>query len=83
MSKNYRDELDFITMRNKALDQLRSGESLTGEGGVFSPLLKEFVESALAGEMAGHLDTEERMRGNKRNGKGHKDIEDCNWQHRH
>ncbi len=61
-------------MRDKALQQLRSGESMTGKNGAFAPLLKEFLEAALEGEMAAHLDEEERATGNKRNGRGSKRV---------
>ena len=55
-------------MRDKALAQLRSGESFTGKDGALGPLLKEFLEAALDGEMSYHLDESERQIGNKRNG---------------
>jgi putative transposase len=42
---------EFKVMQAKALEQLRSGQSLTGKGGVFAPLLKEFLETTLAAEM--------------------------------
>ena len=61
-------------MRDKALEQLRSGQSLTGKDGVFAPLLKEFIESALEAEMSTHLDDFERLSGNKRNGKKSKTL---------
>ena len=61
-------------MRDKALSQLRSGESLTGKDGAFGPLLKEFLEAALDGEMSSHLDDSERQKGNKRNGRGSKRV---------
>jgi transposase-like protein len=61
-------------MQAKALDQLRSGASLTGKDGVFGPLLKEFIETALEAEMEGYLDDFERSNGNKRNGKGIKTL---------
>lgn len=38
-------------MRDKALEQLMKGQSLTGKDGVFAPLLQQFSESALEGEM--------------------------------
>ena len=63
---------NYLAMRDKALEQLRSGESLTGKNGAFAPLLKEFLEAALDGEMSAHLDTQERIDGNKRNGRGRK-----------
>ncbi|MGO1245208.1 MAG: hypothetical protein ACTMH4_14080 [Sphingobacterium sp.] len=31
-------------MKNKALAQLRSGESLYGKNGAFAPLMKKFLE---------------------------------------
>ncbi|WP_175550029.1 transposase, partial [Mariniphaga anaerophila] len=64
----------FKAMRDKALEQLRSGRSLTGKDGVFAPLLKEFIESALEAEMSTHLDDFERLSGNKRNGKKSKTL---------
>jgi len=61
-------------MRDLALEQLKSGKSLTGEGGVFAPIIKEFLENALQAEMDAHLSDEERNNGNKRNGKGSKTV---------
>lgn len=69
-----RTSKDYEEMRDKALRQLRSGESLTGKDGAFAPLLKEFLESALEGEMSAHLDEHERSNGNKRNGRGKKIV---------
>lgn len=65
---------DYKELQKKALLQLRSGQSLTGKGGAFAPLLKEFIESALKAEMEVHLDDQERNLGNKRNGKGVKTL---------
>ena len=65
---------EFKLMRDKALEQLRTGQSLTGKDGVFAPLLKEFIESALESEMNAHLDDFERLTGNKRNGKKSKTL---------
>lgn len=69
-----RTSKDYLQMRDKALKQLRSGESLLGKDGAFAPLLKEFLEAALDGEMSSHLDEQERSCGNKRNGRGHKRV---------
>lgn len=65
---------EFKSMQAKALEQLRTGQSLTGKDGAFSPLLKQFIESALEAEMSAHLDEQERSEGNKRNGKGSKRL---------
>ncbi len=34
---------EFKIMQAKALDQLRTGQSLTGKGGAFAPLLAQFL----------------------------------------
>ena len=65
---------EFEAYKAKALEQLKSGQSLTGKDGVFGPLLKSFIESALESEMEGHLGGSERKQGNKRNGKKSKTI---------
>lgn len=68
------DSEEFKTMQKLALEQFRSGKSLTSKGGAFAPLLKQFLETALEAEMHEHLSEEERASGNKRNGKGRKTI---------
>lgn len=65
---------EFKAMQAKALEQLRTGQSLTGKDGAFSPLLKQFIETALEAEMEAHLNQQERSLGNKRNGKGSKRL---------
>jgi putative transposase len=65
---------ELAEMQKLALEQLRSGKSLYSKGGAFAPLLKQFLESALEAEMETHLSEEERQKGNKRNGKGHKTL---------
>lgn len=66
------EELD--NLEKNALDQLLSGKSLFGKDGAFAPLMKQFLEKALDSEMESHLGKEERLKGNKRNGKGTKTI---------
>jgi len=65
---------EFKQLQKKALEQLQTGQSLTGKDGVFAPLLKQFIESALEAEMQGHLDDLERKTGNKRNAKKSKTL---------
>ena len=67
-----KEELD--KMQKKAIEQLKTGQSLTGKDGVFAPMLKQFLEAALEAEMEAHLDEEERSKKNKRNGKGSKTL---------
>ncbi len=61
-------DFDFDSMKDKALEQLRSGESLYGKNGAFAPLMKKFLEVALEAEMESHMDEAQRSGGNRRNG---------------
>ncbi len=61
------EQLDYELMKQKALEQLRSGKSLYGKDGAFAPLLKSFLDSALEAELENHLDQDERLSGNRRN----------------
>jgi putative transposase len=65
---------EYKKMQDKALEQLKSGKSLTGKDGAFAPLLKQFLESAMETEMDEFLDDDERARRNKRNGRGSKTV---------
>ena len=67
-------DTNYEKLREKALKQLRSGESLFGKNGAFAPMLKGFIEKALEAEMEDHLDQEQREQGNKRNGKRSKTV---------
>jgi transposase-like protein len=51
-----------------------SGKSLFGKDGAFAPMLKNVLKKALSAEMDSHLDSDERSKGNKRNGKGNKKL---------
>lgn len=45
-----------------------AGKPLTGKDGVLAPLLENLLNAALEGEMDAHLDDDERLTGNRRNG---------------
>ena len=66
------ENFDFEAFQKTATDRIRSGSPLLGTDGVFTPLLKAFLESALEAEMAEHLDGEESS--NRRNGHGKKQV---------
>lgn len=59
---------DYEALKQKTLEQFRSGKSLFGKDGAFAPLLKDFLESALQAEMEAHLTKTGRDNGNRRNG---------------
>jgi putative transposase len=66
---------DFDDFKQKAMKELYAGKPLMGESGIFTPLLKHFLEATLQGEMSNHL-TSEKSEGktNRRNGLSKKSV---------
>jgi putative transposase len=66
---------DFETFKREAIKGMYEGKPFNGEKGIFAPLMKHFLESALQGEMDFHL-KEEKAKGeeNRRNGKSVKRV---------
>ena len=56
-----KEEFDFESIKNKAIEQLKAGKPLLGKDGAFAPLLESILNAALEGEMDAYL-TEERTR---------------------
>lgn len=67
------DSFDYEAFKKAAIKGLYDGKPLTGQDGLFAPLLKHFLESALEGEMDNHL-TQSRPQANRRNGKTSKIV---------
>lgn len=63
---------DFEAFKKQAATRLKNGETLLGKDGVFTPLLKEFLEEALEGELEAHLEAAEAP--NRKNGKSKKQV---------
>ena len=54
------------------MERLKAGKGLLGAEGALTPLVKEFLEEALAGELEGHL--AEKEEGNRKNGSNRKTV---------
>ena len=67
---------NYNEFKVEAIEKIKSGQPLTGKGGILTPLLKELLESALEGELEAHL-LENREAGisNRRNGKSSKQVQ--------
>lgn len=69
------EPIDYESIKKQALEQFRSGKSLTGKGGAFAPLFKQFLEAALEAELDEHLSEEaEDSNSNRKNGKVKKTV---------
>lgn len=64
----------FEQIKKEALQQFKEGKSVFRKGGAFAPLLQNVLEAALEAEMSEHLSQEQRIQGNKRNGRKSKTI---------
>lgn len=77
---NNSQSIDYELIKKQALEQFRSGKSLTGKGGAFAPLLKQFLEAALEGELESHLSDQESENSNRKNGKTSKTVKTTDGQ---
>lgn len=73
--KEDKEEFDFKAFAKQAGDALRAGKPLAGKDGVFTPLLKMIIESALEGELDDHLVDTRKTGKNRRNGHGAKNLQ--------
>ncbi len=66
---------DFEQYKTQAVEGLLNGQPLTGTDGVLTPLIKEFLEAALAVELKSHLKTSKDYgASNRRNGHMSKEV---------
>jgi putative transposase len=68
-------DFNFEDFKKEAIKGMYAGKPLNGEKGIFAPLLKHFLEAALAGEMDAHLqESKQQGEPNRRNGKAIKRV---------
>ena len=72
MENEFKSTFDFEAFKKQAASRLKKGESLLGKDGVFTPLIKEFLEEAMDGELEAHIEADEAP--NRKNGKGRKKV---------
>jgi putative transposase len=69
------ETFNFESFKNEAMKELYAGKPLMGEGGIFTPLLKHFLEACLQGEMDNHLrEGKSSSFPNRRNGMSNKEV---------
>jgi transposase-like protein len=69
-----KEKIEWEEFSKRAAELIREGKPLTGEGGVFSPLIKQVVEAALEGELDSHLTETRKGTKNRRNGRTQKNL---------
>jgi transposase-like protein len=67
-------KINWDDFSKEAAEQIRQGKPITGEGGIFSPLIKQIVEAALEGELDNHLNETREIESNRRNGHTPKNL---------
>ena len=67
-------KINWEEFSKEAAKQIRSGKTLTGKDGVFTPLIKEILEAAMEGELDEHLEETRGKEKNRRNGHSSKSL---------
>jgi len=67
-------KINWEEFSKEAAEQIRQRKPLTGDKGIFSPLIKEILEAALEGELDAHLDETRDTENNRRNGHSQKNL---------
>ena len=65
-------KFDYEAFKKDASKRLKNGESLLGKDGVFTTILRDFLEASLEGELEAHIESEEAP--NRKNGKAKKTV---------
>jgi putative transposase len=68
------EKFDYEAFNKQLIEDLRSGKSLIGKDGIFTPLIKMALEGSLKAELAEHLDATRQLEKNRRNGKTSKTV---------
>jgi putative transposase len=69
------ENFDFESFKAGAMKDLYLGKPLMGDEGIFTPLLKHFLEATMQGEIASHLQEERaNSKMNRRNGVSKKEV---------
>ena len=77
MNTNNSKSFNYEEFKQQAIEKIKQGKGISGKDGVFTPLIKEFLESALSEELNAHLLTEKEENDalqNKRNGYSSKTV---------
>jgi putative transposase len=67
-------KIDLEKFSKEAAELIKQGKPLTGENGIFTPLIKQVLEAALEGEMDTHIKQTRESKSNRRNGYGSKNL---------
>lgn len=70
MTKELNNNFNYQEFKKEAINKLYSGKGFSGKDGIFTSMIKDFVEEALQGELSDHLSEQksENISGNRRNG---------------
>lgn len=76
LKENRNPSFDFEEFKTQAISDMQTGKPLIGKDGILRPLMKEFLEAALDGEMNSYMAScaEDPDISNRRNGKSKKSV---------
>lgn len=68
------DQFDYAAFNKQLIEDIRSGKSLIGKEGIFTPLIKKALEGSLKAELEEHLAATRETEKNRKNGKSSKRV---------
>lgn len=68
------DQFDYEAFNKQLIEDIRSGKSLIGKDGIFTPLIKKALEGSLKAELDEHLAATRDSEKNRKNGKTSKRV---------
>jgi len=68
------EKFDYEGFNKQLIEDIRSGKSLIGKQGIFTPLIKMALEGSLKAELEEHLEATRQAEKNRRNGKTSKTV---------
>lgn len=68
------EKFDYEAFSKRLIEDIRSGKSLIGKDGIFTPLIKQVLEGSLRAELDEHLEQTRELSNNRRNGKTSKTV---------
>jgi len=71
---NDKKKINWEEFSKEAAKGIREGRPITGQGGVFTPLIKQVIEASLEGELDAHLLETRVLEGNRKNGHAQKTL---------
>ncbi len=60
-NQDLEEDFDYQKFKKEAIDKLYAGKGVSGKDGIFTSMLKDFLETAMQSELDNHLNSKKKM----------------------